>query len=55
MCRVAATRSPVIFIGTGEHMDCLEPFDTRSFVSRLLGMGDPAGFVKIIQEAGLDK
>lgn len=37
-CRsVAATKSPVIFIGTGEHMDEFEVFDVKPFVSRLLG------------------
>ncbi|GKF11871.1 signal recognition particle 54 kDa protein 2, partial [Tanacetum coccineum] len=34
---VALTKSPVINIGTGEHMD---DFDVKPFVSRLLGMGD---------------
>lgn len=38
MCRVAATKSPVIFIGTGEHMDEFEVFDVKPFVSRLLGL-----------------
>ncbi|KAG2371004.1 Signal recognition particle protein [Vigna angularis] len=33
---VAATKSPVIFIGTGEHMDEFEVFDVKPFVSRLL-------------------
>ena len=37
---VAATGSPIIFIGTGEHFDDIEPFDARSFIKRLLGMGD---------------
>lgn len=35
---VAATKSPVIFIGTGEHMDEFEVFDVKPFVSRLLGI-----------------
>nr|GMD19665.1 signal recognition particle 54 kDa protein 2 [Ipomoea batatas] len=35
---VAATKSPVIFIGTGEHMDEFEVFDVKPFVSRLLGL-----------------
>jgi signal recognition particle subunit SRP54 len=35
--RVAATKSPVIFIGTGEHIDEFEVFDVKPFVSRLLG------------------
>ena len=34
---VAATRSPITFIGTGEHLDDLEPFKTKPFVSKLLG------------------
>ena len=36
-CSVAATKSPITFIGTGEHIDDLEPFKTRPFVSKLLG------------------
>ncbi|KAL3528885.1 hypothetical protein ACH5RR_008207 [Cinchona calisaya] len=32
---VAATKSPVIFIGTGEHMDEFEVFDVQPFVRRL--------------------
>lgn len=47
---VAATKSPVIFIGTGEHMDEFEPFETKPFVSRLLGLGDWSGFMDKIQE-----
>lgn len=35
--RVAATKSPVIFIGTGEHTDDFEPFKVQPFVSKLLG------------------
>ncbi|TVU34940.1 hypothetical protein EJB05_16798 [Eragrostis curvula] len=33
-----ATKSPVIFIGTGEHIDEFEVFDVKPFVSRLLVM-----------------
>ncbi|KAG6547007.1 hypothetical protein Mapa_011624 [Marchantia paleacea] len=47
---VAATKSPVIFIGTGEHMDEFEIFETKPFVSRLLGRGDWSGFVDKIHE-----
>ncbi|XP_058777487.1 uncharacterized protein LOC131651801 isoform X1 [Vicia villosa] len=47
---VAATKSPVIFIGTGEHMDEFEVFDVKPFVNRLLGMGDSSGFVDQIHE-----
>ena len=35
--RVAATKSPVIFIGTGEHIPDFEVFEVNPFVSRLLG------------------
>ncbi len=37
---VAATGAPILFIGTGEHLDELERFEPTRFVSRLLGMGD---------------
>jgi hypothetical protein len=36
-CSVVATKSPIIFIGTGEHMSNFEAFDAKSFVTRLLG------------------
>jgi len=48
---VAATNSPIIFIGTGEHMDDLEPFEAKSFVSRLLGLGDFKAMMEVFQEA----
>jgi signal recognition particle subunit SRP54 len=37
---VAVSGAPILFIGTGEHMDELERFEPTRFVSRLLGMGD---------------
>ena len=37
---MAATKAPICFIGTGEHVKDIERFDPESFVSRLLGMGD---------------
>jgi signal recognition particle subunit SRP54 len=48
---VAATNAPIIFIGTGEHLDNLEKFEARGFVSRMLGMGDIGGLVDTIKEA----
>lgn len=42
---VAATRSPITFFGTGEHMHEFEDFDTQKFVARLLGRGDWGGFI----------
>jgi signal recognition particle subunit SRP54 len=50
---VSATESPITFIGTGEHIDELEEFDTARFVGRLLGMGDVSGLVNSIKSAGL--
>ncbi|CAN6327666.1 unnamed protein product [Urochloa humidicola] len=47
---VAATKSPVIFIGTGEHIPDFEVFDVKPFVSRLLGMGDLSGLMDKIQD-----
>mmetsp|Transcript_73330 Transcript_73330/g.166218 ORF Transcript_73330/g.166218 Transcript_73330/m.166218 type:complete len:520 (-) Transcript_73330:84-1643(-) len=53
---VAATNSPIIFLGTGEHFEEFSTFDPQSFVSRLLGMGDLKGLFQTISEAmPLDK
>jgi hypothetical protein len=49
---VAATGSPVIFIGTGEHIECLEPFESKPFVKKLLGMGDIDGLINKVNELG---
>ena len=37
---VNETEAPVLFIGTGEHIEDIEAFDPDRFISRLLGMGD---------------
>ena len=37
---VTATGAPVVFIGTGEHLEDLEHFNPTRFISRLLGIGD---------------
>jgi len=37
---VMTTGAPILFIGTGEHMDDMEYFNPARFLSRLLGMGD---------------
>jgi len=47
---VAATKSPIIFLGTGEHMDEFEEFDTRRFVGKLLGMGDMEALFSTIKD-----
>ena len=51
---VAATKSPIIFIGTGEHTDDFEPFKTKPFISKLLGMGDIDGFIDKVNQLKLD-
>ena len=40
------TGSPIVFIGTGEHFDDFEPFKPKSFISRLLGLGDMESLVR---------
>ncbi|BES93399.1 signal recognition particle [Nesidiocoris tenuis] len=51
---VAATKSPIIFMGTGEHIDDLEPFKTKPFVSKLLGLGDIEGLIDKVNELKMD-
>jgi len=51
---VAATKSPVLFIGTGEHIDDFEPFKVQPFISKLLGMGDIEGLIDKVNELKLD-
>ena len=47
---VAATKSPIIFVGTGEHLEDIEAFDTQPFVSRLLGLGDWQGLMEKLSD-----
>ena len=42
---VAATGAPIAFIGTGEHQDDFEAFNAKSFIGKLLGMGDVSGLM----------
>ena len=49
MSAVAATESPIIFIGSGEHFDDFEPFEAQSFIKRLLGMGDIKGLFEAVK------
>ncbi|RHZ82262.1 hypothetical protein Glove_110g112 [Diversispora epigaea] len=52
---VAATHSPIIFIGTGEHIHDLERFEPRRFVQKMLGMGDISGLMETVQDLKLDQ
>jgi len=49
---VQETRAPVMFIGTGEHLDELETFEPARFISRLLGMGDLQALLEKAEEVG---
>lgn len=48
---VAATKSPLLFFGSGEHMDDLEPFVAQRFVKELLGMGNIETLMEKIKDA----
>ena len=50
---VAATGSPVIFIGTGEHFDDLATFEPERFISKLLGRGDIKGLMSEFKDKGI--
>ncbi|HEV8361515.1 MAG TPA: signal recognition particle protein Srp54 [Candidatus Thermoplasmatota archaeon] len=52
---VAETGAPVVFVGTGEHIEELEKFDPARFISRLLGMGDLQSLLEAAQEAVTDE
>ncbi|KAF5398698.1 Signal recognition particle 54 kDa protein [Paragonimus heterotremus] len=52
---VAATHSPIVFIGTGEHIDDFELFRVQPFVQKLLGLGDLEGLVERVTELKLDE
>jgi len=45
------TKAPVFFIGTGEKTNEIETFNPKSFVSRILGMGDLEGLLEKVQNA----
>ena len=55
---VAATKTPIMFIGTGEHIHDLEKFVPGPFISKMLGMGDLTGLMEHVQDmqtaGGLD-
>jgi len=51
---VAATESPIIFTGSGEHFEDLDPFNAESFVSKLLGYGDLRGLAEAFKSVDGD-
>ena len=46
LIRVAATKTPIIFLGVGEHLHDLDRFSPQPFVSKLLGLGDIQGLME---------
>ncbi|KAF2860042.1 signal recognition particle protein [Piedraia hortae CBS 480.64] len=52
---VAATHTPIVFVGTGEHVHDLEKFKPEAFVSKLLGMGDLSGLVEHVSSLRLEQ
>jgi len=47
---VAASSAKVAFIGTGEKMDALEPFDAQKFAGRLLGFPDIGALMEKVKK-----
>lgn len=52
---VAATNTPIVFIGTGEHIHDLESFSPKQFISKLLGIADLQGLMEHVQTLNLDQ
>ncbi len=48
---VEVTGRPVLFVGTGEKLDGLEPFHPERMASRILGMGDVLTLIEKAQES----
>jgi len=45
------TGVPIKFIGTGEHLESLEPFRPEGMAGRILGMGDIVAAVSMVEDA----
>lgn len=46
---VATTKTPIVFIGTGEHVGDFEVFKPTTFISKLLGIGDIQSLIEHVQ------
>ncbi len=44
------TKTPIIFLGVGEHLHDLEKFSPQPFISKLLGLGDVQGLMEHMQD-----
>jgi signal recognition particle subunit SRP54 len=47
----AVTGKPIVFAGTGEKLDALEPFFPERIASRILGMGDVMSLIERAEKA----
>ncbi len=45
----SVTGKPIVFLGVGEKLDALQPFDPARMASRILGMGDVVSLVEDVQ------
>jgi signal recognition particle subunit SRP54 len=45
----AITGQPIVFLGTGEKLEALTPFDPERMATRILGMGDVVSLVEDVQ------
>jgi len=52
---VASSHAKVAFIGTGEKMDSLEPFDAQKFVGRLLGFPDLEALMEKVKKIAIEE
>ncbi|KAG6874199.1 hypothetical protein C0995_003745 [Termitomyces sp. Mi166 len=50
---VAATKTPIIFLGVGEHLHDLDRFSPQPFISKLLGLGDMQGLMEHMQDLAI--
>lgn len=47
------TQRPIVFVGTGERPEDLEPFHPQRMADRILGLGDLQGLAEQLQDAGV--
>jgi signal recognition particle subunit SRP54 len=47
---VSETKAPIVYMGTGEHLEDVEKFEPPRFISRLLGMGDLETLLEKVQD-----
>ncbi|HEY2419556.1 MAG TPA: signal recognition particle protein [Steroidobacteraceae bacterium] len=45
----SVTGKPIVFLGVGEKLDALQPFDPERMATRILGMGDVVSLVEDVQ------